>query len=131
VAGERVAVNICYEDVFGVDIARQLPEATLLVNVSNVAWFGHSLAPAQHLQMSRLRAIESGRDLLRATNTGMTAIVRRDGSAVVLTPFTEGVLTGRAQGYTGATPYVRWVDTPVVGTALLVLVLAGLRRRMH
>jgi apolipoprotein N-acyltransferase len=119
VAGERVAVNICYEDVFGSEIARQLPEATLLVNASNVAWFGRSLAPAQHLQMSRLRAIETGRDLLRSTNTGMTAIVRRDGEAVVLPPFTEGVLTGHVQGYTGATPYVRWADLPALAFAVL------------
>ncbi|MBM3346956.1 MAG: apolipoprotein N-acyltransferase, partial [Betaproteobacteria bacterium] len=74
-ANLRVAVNICYEDAFSAEIARQLPAATLLVNASNVAWFGDSLAPDQHLQISRLRAIETGRYMLRATNTGATAII--------------------------------------------------------
>src|SRR5207237_6486023 len=79
VAGEHVAVNICYEDAFGDEIAAQLPEATLLVNVSNVAWFGDSLAPAQHLQIAQLRAIETARLHLTATNTGITAAIERDG----------------------------------------------------
>jgi apolipoprotein N-acyltransferase len=130
VAGQKVAINICYEDVFGAEIARQLPEATLLANTSNVAWFGHSLAPAQHLQMSRLRAIETGRDLVRATNTGMTAIVHRDGSSRVLESFREGVLTGEVQGYSGSTPYVIWTDAPaLLAAAAGMLLLAILGRR--
>jgi apolipoprotein N-acyltransferase len=124
VAGERIAVNICYEDAFGGEIIRSLPEASLLVNVSNIAWFGHSLAPGQHLQMSRMRALETGRDLLRATNTGMTAIVHADGSFQALEPFTEGLLEGRAQGRRGATPYVRLGDWPVTLGSLAVLVAA-------
>ena len=105
VAGQRVAVNICYEDAFGEEIIRQLPAATLLANVSNVAWFGDSLAPAQHLRISRMRAVETGRYMLRATNTGVTAIVAPDGSVAGRLPsFTEGVLEGRVQGRTGATP---------------------------
>ena len=79
-AGEKVAVNICYEDLFGEQIIRALPEATLLVNVSNVAWFGDSLAPAQHLQIAQLRALESGRFMLRSTNTGETAVVSPQGT---------------------------------------------------
>ena len=66
VAGQRVAANICYEDAFGTEIARAVPQATLLVNLSNVAWFGDSLAPQQHLQIARLRALETGRTMLRA-----------------------------------------------------------------
>ena len=81
VAGQRVGVNICYEDAFGEEIARQLPAATLLINVSNVAWFGDSLAPAQHLQMARLRAVETGRMYLTATNTGITAAATSTPSA--------------------------------------------------
>ncbi len=79
VAGQRVAVDICYEDAFGAEIIRQLPQATLLVNVSNVAWFGRSVAPQQHLQISQARALETGRYVLRATNTGMTAIIDQAG----------------------------------------------------
>src|SRR5260221_3023469 len=92
-AGQRVAPNICWEDAFGEEIIRQLPEATLLVNVSNVAWFGDSLAPAQHLQISRIRALEAGRAMLRATNTGVTAIIDPRGKVVARLPqFTEGIL---------------------------------------
>ena len=80
VAGQRVAVNVCYEDAYGAEIIRQLPEATLLVNVSNVAWFGDSLAPAQHLQIARMRALETGRVYLTAANTGITAAIWPDGS---------------------------------------------------
>ena len=115
VAGQRVAVNICYEDAFGEEIIRQLPAATLLVNVSNVAWFGDSLAPAQHLRISRMRAVETGRYMLRATNTGVTAIVAPDGAVVGRLPsFTEGVLEGRVRGRAGATPYAAAGNAPVV-----------------
>jgi apolipoprotein N-acyltransferase len=121
VAGQRVAVNVCYEDAFGSEIARALPEATLLVNVSNVAWFGDSLAPAQHLQIARLRAIETGRMHLTATNTGVTAAIDRDGRVLKrLEPFTEGRLEIPAQGYSGATPYVRLRDWPIVLLALFI-----------
>jgi apolipoprotein N-acyltransferase len=122
VAGQRVAVNICYEDSFGDEIAQQLPEATMLVNVSNVAWFGDSLAPAQHLQIAQLRAIETARMHLTATNTGITAAIDRDGRVLGRLPqFTEGRLELGAQGYAGATPYVWWRDWPAVVLCLLVL----------
>ena len=121
--GAQVAVNICYEDAFGEEIIRQLPKATLLVNVSNVAWFGDSLAPAQHLQISRMRALETGRAMLRATNTGVTAIIDQRGAVTARLPgFTEGILKGTAQQFTGATPYVRLGNVPALaGAALLVL----------
>jgi len=129
-AGQRVAPNVCWEDAFGEEIIRQLPEATLLVNVSNVAWFGDSLAPAQHLQISRMRAIETGRTMLRATNTGMTAIIDPHGKVVAqLAQFTEGVLTGEAQGYTGATPYVRWSNVPIVVICLALVAALAFRGR--
>jgi len=129
-AGQKIAVNICYEDAFGEEIIRFLPEATLLVNVSNVAWFGDSLAPHQHLQIAQLRALETGRFMLRATNTGMTAIIDHHGNiAAFLPPFTQGTLNGTAQGRSGATPYVRWGNAPVITLALLACGLAALRHR--
>ncbi len=129
-AGERVAPNVCYEDVFGEEIIRMLPEATLLVNASNVAWFGDSLAPAQHLQISRLRALETGRYMLRATNTGVTAIVDHRGRVVAKLPnFTEGVLSGAAQGREGATPFVRLGNWPALALAALLAIVGLLRRR--
>jgi apolipoprotein N-acyltransferase len=125
VAGQRVAVNVCYEDVFGDAMARWLPEASLLVNVSNVAWFGDSLAPAQHLQIARLRAVETGRMHLAATNTGITAAIGRDGRVLSRLPqFAEGRLEVMAQGYAGMTPYARYKDWPVVVASLLFLAFA-------
>ena len=128
VAGERVAVNICYEDAFGDEIIRQLPEATLLVNASNVAWFGDSLAPAQHLQIARMRALETERPMLRATNTGVTAIIDHRGQAKQLPGFSEGVLTGTVTGREGATPYVRIGNYGVLGVLLVILAAAVVHR---
>ena len=110
VAAQRVAVNICYEDAFGEEIIRQLPAATLLVNVSNVAWFGRSIAPRQHLQISQMRALETGRYMLRATNTGMTAVIDERGDVVAgrAAVHDAAVVDASVQGHTGATPYVRW-----------------------
>ena len=114
VAGQRVAVSICYEDVFGEEIIRALPEATLLVNVTNDGWFGHSPAAAQHQQMSQFRALETGRMMLRATNTGMTSIIDSHGKILQqLAPHQAGMLQGMAQGYQGTTPYVRWGNIAV------------------
>ena len=124
IAGQKVAVNICYEDAFGEEIIRALPEATLLVNLSNVAWFGDSLAPAQHLQIAQMRALETGRMMLRATNTGMTAIIGADGLIQnVLPPFTRSALRGNVHGYEGTTPYIRWGNWPVIIASFLLIVL--------
>ena len=133
VAGAKVAVSVCYENAFGEEVARQLPEATLLVNVSNVAWFGDSLAPAQHLQIARLRAVETGRSHLTATNTGITAAIERDGSVAARLPqFQPGMIERSVALYTGATPYVRVGDLGALLAAALMIgiaVLAPLRSR--
>jgi apolipoprotein N-acyltransferase len=125
VAGQRVAANVCYEDAFGDEIGRRATQATLLVNMSNVAWFGDSLAPAQHLQIARQRAIETGRMHLTATNTGITAAIDRDGRVVARLPqYAEGRLEIAAQGYSGATPYMYFRDWLIVFISLLVLASA-------
>lgn len=130
IAGQQVAVNICYEDVFGEEITYQLPQATLLVNTSNDAWYGDSLAAYQHLQISQARALETARMMLRATNTGATAIIDRDGGLIAHLPhFTTGVLRGEAQGYTGSTPYVYWGNWPMVLLCLLGIVLLWGRKK--
>lgn len=127
VAEQHVAANICYEDAFGEEIIRALPKATLLVNFTNDAWYGHSHAAAQHNQISQLRALESGRMMLRATNTGVTSIIGKDGKLLQQLPqHQEGVLKGMVQGYEGATPYVRWGNAAVM--LLMVLMLAFVRR---
>lgn len=126
VAGQRVAANICYEDAFGEEIIRALPEATLLVNMSNTAWFGRSLAQPQHLQISQMRALETGRPMLRATNTGMTAVVAPDGNLqAVLAPFTTAVLRTEVRGYQGMTPYARFGNWPALMLTFGLLLVAG------
>jgi len=133
IGGQRVAVNICYEDAFGEEIIRQLPAASVLVNVSNLAWFGDSFAPWQHAQMSQMRALETGRMMLRATNTGVTAIIDARGHLLASLPlFTRGSLSGEIQGYAGSTPYVRWGNAPVLivwGVLGIGLLAAAFRRR--
>ena len=130
VAGHNIAVNICYEDVFGNEIIRPLPEAGILANLSNTAWFGRSLAQPQHLQIAQLRAAETGRPMLRATNTGMTAIIDAQGNVLsALEPFTTGVLTGEVRSYQGSTPYIRFGDWPFLGLLLLSLALCLMPNR--
>ena len=131
VAGQKVAVNICYEDAFGEELIGTLPEATLLVNVSNMAWFGDTLAPGQHLQMARMRSLETGRALLAATNTGMTAAIDRDGRVLARLPqYQEGRLDVEVSGYSGATPFVRYGNGLALAAAAALLALsAALRKR--
>ncbi len=125
IAGHRIAVNICYEDAFGREIAAQLPEAELLVNMSNMAWFGRSLAPDQHAQMSQMRAMETSRWMLRATNTGVTAAVNEKGEIVKMLPqFSRGVLEIEVQPRIGITPFVRWKDGVILGLLLLAMAAA-------
>jgi apolipoprotein N-acyltransferase len=132
-AGRLLKPNICYEDLFGEEVLRALPQAMLLVNMSNTAWFGDSLAQPQHLQIARLRALETGRPVLRATNTGMTAAVAPDGSVTaVLPPFVADALTVSVRGYTGSTPFARVGNVAAVLLAVafcLPAFLAGQRAR--
>ena len=113
--GQKIAVNICYEDVFGEEIIRQLPAATILVNMTNDAWYGQSYAADQHLQFSQARALETGRMMLRATNTGATAAIDQHGYVIAHAPhFTKTTLNVLAQGYAGSTPYVYWGNWPFI-----------------
>ena len=131
VAGQHVAVNICYEDAFGEELIRQLPRATILANFTNDAWWGDSFASEQHLQISQMRAQETGRYMLRATNTGVTAIIDQRGRVLAAAPqFVTTALDGFAQGYTGSTPYVRWGNWVVLGLiAGMLAVAVALRGR--
>lgn len=122
-AGQRIAMDICYEDVFGEEIIIAAEHASILANVSNTAWFGRSWAQPQHLQISRMRAAETGRPMLRATNTGMTAVINPDGSVkATLEPFTRGALTATVQGTHGLTPYVRFGNSLALALMLLCLI---------
>lgn len=130
VAGQRVAINICYEDVFGEELIHALPEATLMVNVSNDAWFGRSAAPWQHLQISQMRALETGRWWLRANNTGITAILDEKGQVRdLLPPFEQASLNGKAQGMEGLTPYAYWGNAAILTILAISFALALSARR--
>jgi apolipoprotein N-acyltransferase len=122
---QALALTICYEDLFGNSLRSALPEATLLINLSNTAWFGRSWAQAQHVQIAQMRALETARPMLRATNTGMTALIAPDGTIPAqLPPFVQGALSTPVQGYRGTTPYVTWGDTPALWLALMGLACA-------
>ncbi len=130
VAGVSVAASICYEDLFGSWFAQTVPGAGLLVNVSNDAWFGDSIAPAQHLQIARMRALENSRMMLRATNTGITAIIGPRGEILArLGQFETGTLTGEVVAHEGLTPYTRWRNWPLVLVLLTGLLVAGVLAR--
>ncbi len=123
-AGQRIAVNICYEDGFGAEIIRALPAATLLVNVSNDAWFGNSFAADQHFQMSQMRALETSRWMLRATNTGVTGAIDEHGREVARLPqFVSGTLAVSVSGRSGVTPYVVTGNWPIIAVLLIGLLL--------
>jgi apolipoprotein N-acyltransferase len=115
VSGQRVAPNICYEDLFGEELARRFGDEaqapTLFANLSNIGWFGKTIAVDQHLNISRMRSLEFERPMLRATNTGATAIIDHRGRVLAqLPPHQEGVLAGQVQGRVGLTPYARWAS---------------------
>ncbi len=129
-AGQKLGLTICYEDAFGSAQLGVLDEATLLVNVTNNAWYGDSTAPHQHLQISRMRALEAGRYLVRAANDGITAVIGPHGEIVARLPqFEQAVLRASVVPMTGLTPYARWGNTPVIGTLGLALLAGALRRR--
>jgi apolipoprotein N-acyltransferase len=129
-AGQKLGLTICYEDAYGSSQLKILRDATLLINVTNNAWYGDSTAPHQHLQISRMRALEAGRFLIRAANDGITAVIGPRGEVVARLPqFQEAVLRADVQPMTGLTPYARFGNYPVVVGALGLLGLAAWRRR--
>lgn len=144
IADQRVSPNICFEDLFGEELIRVLSpdipktkQPTILLNLSNLAWFGDTIALSQHLAISRMRAIETGRPMIRATNTGATAAIDGQGRVTAMLPFGQaGLLSTQVQGLEGQTPFTRMGNLPPVIFSLL-LVLVGVawrarnRRRAH
>jgi apolipoprotein N-acyltransferase len=130
--GMSFGVAICYEDIFGSEMIGFLPAARALVNVSNMAWFGDSLAPEQQLQESQMRAIETGRWMVRSTNTGVTAAIAPDGHVVSrLATFTRGTLIATIEPREGVTPYARTGNPPALWAAIAILVLCTTARRRN
>ena len=129
-AGQKIGVTICYEDAYAVEQLAVLREATLLVNVSNDAWFGDSTAPHQHLEIARMRALEAGRWLMRSTNNGVSALIDPHGRVVARAQqFEVVVLRGEVVPHTGLTPYAVLRNWPVLGGTVLLLALAGFAGR--
>jgi len=122
---KKFAINICYEDVFGNEIISRysnLPDA--YINMSNDAWYGKSIAAQQHLQISQARALETGKMMIRATNTGVTAFIDKNGKVVKKLPqFVSGMLTHEVQGYKGSTPYALFTNLPVYFLCITILLL--------
>ena len=138
VKDQWVLPNICYEDLFGEEIAAQLAgahfsglaPASMLLNLSNIAWFGNSIALPQHLQISQMRALETGRPMLRATNTGATAVITPDGVVSErLLPFSRNTLAATVQGYQGLTPYILLGNKLMLALTLIMLAFAWRRQR--
>jgi apolipoprotein N-acyltransferase len=136
VRDQLVLPNICYEDAFGEEIADQLRRAprpaTMLLNVSNLAWYGESVAIPQHLQISQMRSLETGRPMLRSTNNGATAIIDAKGVVVSqLAPYTRGTLAAKVQGMAGMTPYIRFGNSLFLALAALALGAAWISGRNY
>ena len=123
--GYPFVTTICYEDAFGDQVRRQAGQAAYLVNVTNDGWFGVSEEPYQHMQMAQMRALETGRYLLRATNTGLTGFVKPNGQLVKQAPLlTTTALTDKIIPMTGTTPYMRLGDKGVFSGLIMLLGLA-------
>ena len=121
-AGQKVGISVCYEDTFSSEMLDSLPEASMLVNATNNAWYGDSFAPHQHLQISQNRALETGRPIIRATTNGISALIDYRGTLQSTTAqFEMAVLTGKVQPRQGMTFYVQWQQWPLLILALFML----------
>jgi len=130
----HAAITICYEDVFGGELASRIAHSdkpvNLLINMTNLAWFGESQASTQQLRLSQMRSLETGLPALRATNTGITAALGPDGKVLNAIPeFTQATLSTQVQAYSGKTPYVIWGNLPILGISCLLLLWGLIRHR--
>ena len=129
--GTQFGVVICYEDAYGSEQLYALPDAGLLINVSNDAWFGDSIAPHQHLEIARMRSLEFGRPTVRSTNTGISAFIGADGELLETgKQFTAELMTANVSPYRGMTPYAASGNWPIVGLCLIILGLFWIRDRV-
>ena len=124
-------MSICYEDAYGNEVRRSMPEANVLINVSNDAWFGNSMAPHQHLQIARMRAIENGRYFLRATNNGISAIIDNKGKIISRSPqFEKHILNSSVPLFTGASPFSKYGNIPLLTFFILLFFVNIIKRKL-
>lgn len=127
-----LGLSICYEDAFGAEVRRSMPESEALVNVSNDAWFGDSIAPHQHLQIARMRSIEVSRYMMRATNTGISAIIDQRGNVVSHIPqFRPDVAEGEVHRHKGSTPFTSFGYWPIILLCLVIVLVSILYTFKH
>lgn len=130
VAGELAQMTICYEDAFGAEVIQSLPEASLLVNVTHDGWFSGSIEPEQHMQIARMRSLETGRYMIRATTTGPAGVIDEKGNVLATAPqYTKKIITHKIQPFTGETPYVRWGNWLMICLFSFILIIGILWNR--
>lgn len=130
VSGQVMRMSVCYEDAYGALMLKGMPEATMLVNVSNDGWFKGSIELAQHAEIARMRAVETGRYLVRATNTGISQIIDNTGHVLAYgAEDTQVVVSEFAQPMTGRTPYMLWADYALLAWCLGLITLVYLMRK--
>ncbi|MCK5725997.1 MAG: apolipoprotein N-acyltransferase [Thiotrichaceae bacterium] len=128
VQGHQARLSVCYEDAFGEEMIKGLPSAGLLINLSNDGWFTGSLEPYQHMQIARMRSLETGRYMLRSTNIGVSGIIDQRGKVIATAPaYQLAAISGEAKIYQGATPYVYLSNWPILGYSFLILMISTLR----
>ena len=127
-----IAPTICYEIVYPNFVRQAAKGSNLLLTISNDAWFGDSIAPHQHFQIARMRALETGRMLIRSTNTGITGFVNEKGKTLATAPsFSQAVLQHKIIPFTGNTPYMYWGDTPIIALCILLFLYSAFKRNQH
>jgi apolipoprotein N-acyltransferase len=129
--GAKLSVAVCYEDAFGAEQLYAFPDADILINVSNDAWFGESIAPFQHLQIARMRALEVGRFSVRSTNTGISAFIGPGGELLkTAEQFEEVIMTADIRSHRGTTAYANWGNGPILGICFAILGFFWVRSRV-
>lgn len=129
IANQKVAFNICYENGFGSELIASAADSSLMVNLSDMVWYGQTIAEDQHLQLSQARAMENQRYFIQDTNSGLTSIIDPFGHIeATLPPFEQNILTTSVQGMVGTTPYQRFGNYPIIILSSLIILLCAISR---
>jgi apolipoprotein N-acyltransferase len=120
-----VDVSICYEITYSMNLYKRVAKTNILINISNDAWFGDSVAPHQHLQIARVRAKEYARQMIRATNTGISGFIDEKGNIIKKTrQFESATIQNKMQTYSGKTPFMHYGNIPIHMVLLLLSIIS-------